>query len=95
MSDCRYGDPTCPCQDGDICHYVAGCTTPAMAVPPEYVDNALNKLEAEIERLKADRDGQRDEHQKCSVALTKKDEAMSVLFGRLSAAGIDFSDLIS
>lgn len=18
---CRYGDPSCPCQDGDICHY--------------------------------------------------------------------------
>ena len=21
MSDCKYGDPGCPCQDGDTCHY--------------------------------------------------------------------------
>ncbi len=21
MSDCKYGDPSCPCQDGDLCHY--------------------------------------------------------------------------
>jgi hypothetical protein len=21
MADCKYGDPTCPCQDGDMCHY--------------------------------------------------------------------------
>ena len=21
MSDCKYGDPACPCQDGDTCHY--------------------------------------------------------------------------
>ena len=21
MSDCPYGDPYCPCQDGDPCHY--------------------------------------------------------------------------
>lgn len=21
MTACKYGDPTCPCQDGQICHY--------------------------------------------------------------------------
>jgi hypothetical protein len=21
MPNCKYGDPTCPCQDGDMCHY--------------------------------------------------------------------------
>ena len=21
MPLCKYGDPTCPCQDGDMCHY--------------------------------------------------------------------------
>lgn len=21
MTECEYGDPTCPCQDGDSCHY--------------------------------------------------------------------------
>ena len=21
IEPCRYGDPTCPCQDGDMCHY--------------------------------------------------------------------------
>ncbi len=21
MSACKYGDPLCPCQDGDMCHY--------------------------------------------------------------------------
>ena len=21
MTFCKYGDPTCPCQDGDMCHY--------------------------------------------------------------------------
>lgn len=30
---CSFGDPTCPCQDGDVCHYVATEDTPAMAPP--------------------------------------------------------------
>ncbi len=21
MAECKYGDPYCPCQDGDPCHY--------------------------------------------------------------------------
>ena len=31
---CPYGDPGCPCPDGDVCHYVATDDTPAMK-PPE------------------------------------------------------------
>jgi hypothetical protein len=30
---CAFGDPTCPCQDGDLCHYVADEDTPAMTPP--------------------------------------------------------------
>lgn len=30
---CKFGDPACPCQDGDPCHYVATKETPAMSPP--------------------------------------------------------------
>jgi RNA polymerase subunit RPABC4/transcription elongation factor Spt4 len=30
---CVFGDPTCPCQDGHVCHYVATKDTPAMRPP--------------------------------------------------------------
>jgi len=53
MTDCKYGDPTCPCQDGDMCHYKAGWVTKAMPVPAEYADAALAKKDEEIERLRA------------------------------------------
>ena len=29
MADCKYGDPFCPCQDGDMCHYEAPNPLPA------------------------------------------------------------------
>ena len=32
---CAFGDPTCSCQDGDVCHYVATKDTPAMTPPME------------------------------------------------------------
>ncbi len=32
-TECPYGDPTCPCPDGDACHYVADADTPAMHPP--------------------------------------------------------------
>ena len=32
---CAFGDPTCPCQDGDACHYVDLPDSPAMAPPPD------------------------------------------------------------
>ena len=31
---CAFGDPACPCQDGDVCHYVAQGKSPAMEPPP-------------------------------------------------------------
>ena len=33
MPKCPYGDPGCPCQDGDACHYVVAFGSPAMAPP--------------------------------------------------------------
>jgi hypothetical protein len=39
---CPFGDPTCPCQDGDVCHYrddpVTG--TKAMIPPPRRLHKA-------------------------------------------------------
>jgi len=29
MADCKYGDPYCPCQDGDMCHYEGPNPMPA------------------------------------------------------------------
>lgn len=31
---CPHGDPSCPCQDGDPCHYEDTATTKAMRPPP-------------------------------------------------------------
>lgn len=31
MTACAFGDPTCPCQDGDACHYIDLPGSPAMA----------------------------------------------------------------
>lgn len=32
LRKCAYGDPYCPCQDGDACHYVALPGSPAMKI---------------------------------------------------------------
>ncbi len=40
-------------------------------------------------------DGEREARHKLEAALTAKDKAMGVLFERLTAAGVDCSDLIS
>ena len=37
MATCKYGDPTCPCQDGDACHYEG---ENPWSVPPKYTLNA-------------------------------------------------------
>lgn len=47
-----------------------------------------------IERLRAERDGERAAREKTERALRSKDEAMDVLFKRLHSAGVDCSDLI-
>lgn len=31
--ECAFGDPHCPCQDGDPCHYVDHGNTKAMKAP--------------------------------------------------------------
>ena len=41
MTICKYGDPVCPCQDGDPCHYEPHGDTPAMHVAPESVLRAV------------------------------------------------------
>lgn len=48
----------------------------------------------QIERLIADRDSECEARWKCEKALADKDKAMSILFERLAAAGVDCSDLI-
>lgn len=40
---CPYGDPTCPCQDGDPCHYEPFEDTPA--ITPPGVAQALDELD--------------------------------------------------
>lgn len=40
MTNCKYGDPICPCQDGDACHYEGA---DPMNVPPEYVRRAVEQ----------------------------------------------------
>lgn len=32
MSACKYGDPLCPCQDGDMCHYEGPKPLPVPAI---------------------------------------------------------------
>ncbi len=49
MTACKYGDPTCPCQDGDPWHYEG---EQPMSVSPENVRRALAVQDARIERLK-------------------------------------------
>lgn len=48
----------------------------------------------QIERLKGDRDSEREARHKADAALRQKDAAMSRLFKRMEKAGVDFSDLI-
>lgn len=31
---CPHGDPTCPCPDGDVCHYVADPGCPGTGADP-------------------------------------------------------------
>lgn len=31
---CAFGDPTCPCQDGDVCHYVDDPLSETLAMTP-------------------------------------------------------------
>lgn len=48
----------------------------------------------EIERLKAENDGEMAARINIELALRKKEAAMDMLFDRLRDAGVDYSDLI-
>lgn len=50
--------------------------------------------ESEVARLRRELQGEIEAHKKTRSALVQKDQAMSVLFDRLAAAGVDCSDLI-
>ena len=51
MSPCKYGDPYCPCQDGDPCHYEGDNP---MTPPAEYYIAAGHRLALELECLLLD-----------------------------------------
>lgn len=50
---------------------------------------------ATIEALQAEIEGEREARNRLDNALRAKDAAMGELFKRLSAAGVDYSDLLS
>jgi len=47
MTACKYGDPTCPCQDGGACHYEPQGETLPMLVRPEFTLRAIAQASAE------------------------------------------------
>lgn len=55
----------------------------------------INAKNARIKKLEAEIEGERIARHKVSDALAKKDQAMGVLFARLAAHKIDYSDVIS
>lgn len=55
---------------------------------------ALREAREVAEQLQRKCDGERAARHKCEAALTQKDKAMGILFERMAAANIDFSDLI-
>jgi hypothetical protein len=54
----------------------------------------LPRLKAQIEQLQQEVIGEREARQKLETAYRKQDAAMGVLWERLTAAGVDCSDLI-
>lgn len=45
---CAFGDPYCPCQDGDACHYVDVPGSPAMTPPGEQRDSGVDLSTVEL-----------------------------------------------
>lgn len=43
MDECPFGDPTCPCQDGDLCHYVDDSETGTLAMMPPLPHEGLRE----------------------------------------------------
>ncbi|MCF8533854.1 MAG: hypothetical protein K9G48_12680 [Reyranella sp.] len=58
-------------------------------------DRDMLQRAGQVERLIAARDSEREARSTVEKALARKDEAMGVLFKRLDAAGVDYSDLLS
>lgn len=57
-------------------------------------DNPVDWM-ARVEQLGAELDAERTASARLNEALAQKDRAMGVLFDRMKAAGVDYSDLIS
>lgn len=53
-----------------------------------------DEFAAAFRQLENERDGERECREKLAAILIEKDAAMGVLFDRMRAAGVDFSDLI-
>jgi hypothetical protein len=62
--------------------------------PPTAANPTAHYWHNQYERMRRERDGEREARRKYEAALTTKDKAMGVLFERLNAAGVDCSDLI-
>lgn len=67
---------------------------PTVTTVGAVADRVVAIVEPAIERLTAERDGEREARHKSDAALRMKADAMNILFDRMRAAGVDFSDLI-
>lgn len=71
----------------------------ARGARPEFPFDDLNftlkQAARAISQAANERASERDEVEKLSRALRQKDEAMGVLFDRMRAADVDYSDLLS
>ena len=63
MAACKYGDPLCPCQDGDMCHYGGRYPIPlrpelatALVEEIEQLRKTVDELVAQLVAVQAERD---------------------------------------
>ena len=75
MMRCKYGDPTCPCQDGDLCHYEG---EDPMNVRPDYALTAIQDAVAEAEDCQLKR---------CTKLLAAKNKEIQRLLVLLDQVG--------
>lgn len=69
MTDCKYGDPHCPCPDGDPCHYEGD---DPMSVPPEYVRQIIDIQHSAISKAAK---AEREECARLAAAFTVREGA--------------------